>query len=498
MESRTTKSAVGVRFAVTAVLLSFVLLAVMRLPWVERAVLTPFTEGQHAVACRIGGDPNARVVINLSCSGADVIALCLAFILAFPVRWRSRLVGAAVGMLLITAVNVLRIATLTRVDDNPELFRLLHVYLWPGALLVVLAVYVFAWMDAAQRGGGAWRRLGTGGWLRSSPARRFVALTVLFVGLFVAASGWLMGSPAIERVATWVTATAAGALQLAGLEAAAQGNVLRAPAGSFLVTQECVLTPLMPVYFAVVLALPLAGRRRLALLAGAAPLFFVLASVRLLVIALPLKLVGSHQVAVHGFYQVVLALFLIGAVALRYRGEPDGASGASRRPGSAGAGGHAWGRAAGRVAAGLGAAIVVALIGGRVWTGLVVGLAERLQELAGHGGHLYPDDQGALLLLPIFQLALFAALVVAAAPRLVADRWAAGGRLAAALGLLAVTQPLVVAAAGELATHLVSPPVAGLRLWALLAPGLAVWWAAAGRSRHRRVAPLPVTSPSHG
>ena len=79
------------------------LFGLMRLPWVERVLLTPFAEVQQRVADQLTGAPSDLVYADASCSGGDPLALCAGAIFAFPATWGSRLRGAAVGFTLITA-----------------------------------------------------------------------------------------------------------------------------------------------------------------------------------------------------------------------------------------------------------------------------------------------------------------------------------------------------------------------------------------------------------
>ena len=81
------------------------LFGLMRLPWVERALLTPFAEVQQRVADQLTGAPSDLVYADASCSGGDPLALCAGAIFAFPATWGARLRGAAVGFTLITAVE---------------------------------------------------------------------------------------------------------------------------------------------------------------------------------------------------------------------------------------------------------------------------------------------------------------------------------------------------------------------------------------------------------
>ena len=79
------------------------------------------------------------------------VALCLGAVLAYPVKWRTRLAGAGGGAALILGLNTLRIGTLGRVAASPAWFNALHVYVWPAVLTLAIAGYVFGWMRLADR-----------------------------------------------------------------------------------------------------------------------------------------------------------------------------------------------------------------------------------------------------------------------------------------------------------------------------------------------------------
>ena len=94
------------------------LFGLMRLPWVERVLLTPFAEVQQRVADQLTGVPSDLVYADASCSGGDPLALCAGAIFAFPATWSSRMRGVAVGFTLITAFNVVRLGHLSLIAEN--------------------------------------------------------------------------------------------------------------------------------------------------------------------------------------------------------------------------------------------------------------------------------------------------------------------------------------------------------------------------------------------
>ncbi len=459
------------RFALTAVAWFVGLFGVMRLGWVERHLLVPFAQIQERVADQLTGAPTDAVYVDASCSGGDAMALCLGAVLAFPATWSTRLRGAGVGLLVITGFNIVRIGNLSLVAAHPSLLDLLHVYIWPAILIVVAVVYVYAWMrrqmDPAASGAspdldGAWH----------GPARRFLLLTVMGVAVYFASAGWLYESALLRTLGVWVAMTGAGFLAALGVSATASGNIVTTTHGAFIVTQECIATPLIPVYVAGALAVPLARWRRAAALGAAPAIFFLLGVARLLVLALPTTLVASHTVAIHAFSQVLVAGLLVAGLAVltaRSVGRP-----------------HPLRLAVAAIGVGIGAALVV----GPLWSDLLTRAVDGGQLLVQHGGHRPVDDpQGALAILPALQLGLFAAFWAAVDAR---GPWR---RLFLGVVGLAGLQFMVLLALGELSHHLgLTPHVSLIRAWGVVAP-LAVVWVL--RQPRLTVSPpvLPVPAP---
>jgi len=422
------------RFVGSALAIAVGLVGLFRIPWVQRELLIPYALVQQRVAGWALGLEKLPVVVNFSCTGADVMALCLAAVLAFPAPLAARLRGAAVGLLLISVLNTARIGTLSLAVGDRALFDRLHLLVWPAILIIAVSLYVFSWMRSQRRSPAA----APGGTaLAAPPVRRFALWLVALTTLYVAAASWYLDSAWLRGAAAWATVAGAGLMRLCGVSSTVAGNLLTTANGSFVVTTTCIATPLVPVYFAAVLALP----------AG---------------------LVPSHVIAIHAFNQLVFAALLVAAAATwSARGAGLRGVGAAARRGSA--------------ALGVGLAVGVAL--GAPWTWALDVLAGAAQGALGHGGHLFADPQGALRLLPAFQLGLFAALAWAARERL------AGGwrRAALAAALLAAAQLPLVVAVGELVVHArLEPHVRDLRAWAVLAPVVAVFALAGGFGRLRR------------
>lgn len=456
----------GTRFVLTLGAYFVGLFGLMRLDWVENSILTPLAQIQQQVADQLTGAHTDLLVFNASCSGGDPMALCAGAILAYPAAWGSRLRGVALGLLAIVLLNVVRIGNLSLVAADNDLFQLLHIYVWPGILILATACYVFAWMN---REGRAAPTGGAGGIVLSGEARRFLLLAALLVVLYFATAPFFYESPVVDVVARWIAATGGAILAAAGTATTVAGPVIRTAHGGFRVTQECIFTPLIPLYIAGALCAPLAPWRRGLALAATPAIFFALGVSRLLVLAVPATVIGSYSIAVHAFSQTLVALILISLAAVHTAGPTAGAR-----------------SAAARALLAVGVGIAAALAGAPLWGAVFGNATAGLQSLLGHAGHAFADDQGAWLLVPAFQLGLFTALWAALAGR---SGWR---RALLGLGALATAQALVAVPVGELAHHYGFDPHAGLiRGWALAGPAVLVWLL-------RRPAPLPAGVPVAG
>src|SRR6185436_15169023 len=136
-------------FLLAALAWSLGLFALLRSPWVEGRLVLPLTRFQEQAADYYAGRPPVPIAVTLECSGTDVLALCLAAILACPVSWRLRLTGAVGAVVFVLGLNTVRIASLGRAVASPALFETLHLQVWPAVLVLATAGYVFAWMRSA-------------------------------------------------------------------------------------------------------------------------------------------------------------------------------------------------------------------------------------------------------------------------------------------------------------------------------------------------------------
>ena len=423
---------------IRAWLVSLGLFGVLRLGLVEAYAVGPFTTAQGVWAQRLFGAPAQPIDVTLACSGADVIALCCGAILTYPVAWRRRVTGAAGGLALILLLNVARIGTLGQAAASPAWFDALHQYVWPAVLVVAVAGYVFWWMRGASRPRVAPPAGAEPAAIPSqAPGRlttRFVVMAATFLTVFVAASPFYLENAAVFQVAAFIAHVTATLLRTVGIDAAASMNMLRTPRAAYVVTQECLATPLIPIYLAAVAAYAPGWRLRVLGLGAALPLFVVLGIARLLVVAVPFTIVGSPLALIHAFFQIVVGVTLV-VIAAIWR---EGATG------------RAIGRALLGLAGSVGVAWLFALTPLGVW----------------HVAAAVPvaDTQGAVGFAPVFQVGLYAGLLMAG-PGLRPWR-----RVLVGAGVLLILQVAFIGGLHLLAQGGVTPHIREVRGWAVALP----------------------------
>ena len=309
------------KFALLALATSLGTFGLLRLNGTALHLVLPATRLQSAMAVSIFGTPVAPVEATLACSGADALALCIGAILAYPVAWRMRLIGAAIGTALILALNTGRIGTLGLAAGTASWFTALHLYIWPALLTLAIAGYVLSWMRYADRQQLRHARAESWPCTHLEPSGLFIALMVGLTLLFALLSPLYLESELVLSICGVIATTAAGVLRAVGVDAHATLNVLSTSGSAYLVTQECISTPLIPVYLAAVGAYASTWRLKLLGLAATVPLFALLGVVRLLVVGLPA--VTAPIFFVHAFYQLLLgAVAVIVAAASRHGASP--------------------------------------------------------------------------------------------------------------------------------------------------------------------------------
>lgn len=214
------------------------------------------------------------------------------------------------------------------------------------------------------------------------------------------------------------------------------------------------MTPLIPVYFAAIFSFALAREQRILAMLTALPVFFVLGTARLLILAIPTQIVGSHFIAIHGFYQMLVAAILIGVTAWWSERVP-------RAPKVV------WQRAM----TALVISSLVALIWGVTFNRMLIAGVAGVHRLLDHSGHDYLDPQGALAIMGPYQLGLLLGLWLAS------NRRASVRRLLVSGVFLLMQQAVVLFVVGEWVAHTGLPPhVAATRAFTIFMVLATIAW----------------------
>jgi exosortase family protein XrtM len=112
-------------------------------------LLTPevkaVAEGSRIVA------PGGGLNILLGCEGTDVVFMLAAAFAVFPMAARWRLSGMACGLLWVFVLNQLRIVALFYAfRSNQGLFDLIHATIAPLLVVVLVALFFYAWLQSAS------------------------------------------------------------------------------------------------------------------------------------------------------------------------------------------------------------------------------------------------------------------------------------------------------------------------------------------------------------
>lgn len=96
---------------------------------------------------------NFAVEVIPGCTGQFTMMILAAMILAFPGRWRTKLLGLLSGILLIFVLNLIRLVTLFLIGSYyPQLFDEAHLFVWQIVTICVALIFWYAWARRALRG----------------------------------------------------------------------------------------------------------------------------------------------------------------------------------------------------------------------------------------------------------------------------------------------------------------------------------------------------------
>lgn len=156
------------RFLLVFVFVQVLLFTVTLLEPVRIAAIVPLTETLAAISAFLMTSIDSSVIaqgvlisnsrtgfgieIVAGCNGVEPAIMLIAAMVAFPAAVRDKLVGIAIGILAIQALNVTRIITLYYIGQwSLAAYEWAHLYLWPAMILVDALLVWLLWVRHLQR-----------------------------------------------------------------------------------------------------------------------------------------------------------------------------------------------------------------------------------------------------------------------------------------------------------------------------------------------------------
>ena len=131
--------------------------------WVQSA--SEWTAAASGLALGLAGTPTVvdgatvasddfAVVIVAECTAVGPLLLFVGAVAAWRARARAKVMGAALGLFALSALNVVRIASLFWTGTAyPEYLGLAHLLVWQPAMIVAAVLLWLVWSRAAARAG---------------------------------------------------------------------------------------------------------------------------------------------------------------------------------------------------------------------------------------------------------------------------------------------------------------------------------------------------------
>ena len=109
---------------------------------------TAQSQGNMVYSARTG----FAMIIMAGCNGVEAMLVLLAGILAYPAPWKLKLIGLAVGVVAIQALNLVRIISLFYLGQwSMVWFEWFHLYLWQALIILDALVVWLVWLRYLPR-----------------------------------------------------------------------------------------------------------------------------------------------------------------------------------------------------------------------------------------------------------------------------------------------------------------------------------------------------------
>ena len=115
--------------------------------WLSNTILNSFGQRTHVSEVTIES-PQFAIVLRRGCDAVEATWLFCAAVVSFRAPFMRKLPGLLAGIVLLQALNLVRIVTLYWIGFHvPDFFDSAHTELWPAAFVVVAIVLFRYWIE---------------------------------------------------------------------------------------------------------------------------------------------------------------------------------------------------------------------------------------------------------------------------------------------------------------------------------------------------------------
>ncbi len=150
-----------IRFVALFFLFAVGLTYLLRLSWIDKHAVEPYTEFLARIIVRIsnffglGAESHRTMIwrgsfgieIRRGCDGIEATLLLVAACLAYPFTWASRILGVLYGFSLIFVLNLIRTVALfyLGLKGSEQTFNFVHIYVSQFVVIALTMVFFIFW-----------------------------------------------------------------------------------------------------------------------------------------------------------------------------------------------------------------------------------------------------------------------------------------------------------------------------------------------------------------
>ena len=161
-----------VRFFAGFLVLQALLFGLELTPWAQTWFVVPWTNTLAALSAGIvrlfdpqvvahgkilqSADGSFAVSIEAGCNGVEATIVLIAAMLSFPAPWKRRLLGLAIGVVAVQALNIIRVISLFYLGQwSFDAFDFAHRYVWQALIMLDVLIVWLLWVRTLPSGAPA-------------------------------------------------------------------------------------------------------------------------------------------------------------------------------------------------------------------------------------------------------------------------------------------------------------------------------------------------------